>query len=100
MEHKAVSAITRNRNSNYFFSYAKKFSIIRTDLGPLIDMDNKVISCPQKMADMLGNSVFSIPKEKLISPSEGIFQCGSHLQDGRYISDIEFSVKDIEYAIK
>ena len=65
-------------------------------------MDNKVISCPQKMADMLAeqyNSVFSIPKEKPISPSQGIFQCGSHLQDGRYISDIEFSVKDIEEAI-
>ena len=63
-------------------------------------MDNKVISCPQKMADMLAeqhNSVFSIPKEK--SPSEGIFQCGSHVQNGRYISDIEFSVKDIEEAI-
>ena len=43
------------------------------------------------------NSVFSIPKEK--SPSEGIFQCGSHVQNGRYISDIEFSVKDIEEAI-
>ena len=98
MEHKAVSAITRN--SKYFFSYAKKFSTISTALGPLIDMDNKVISCPQKMADMLAeqyNSVFSIPKEK--SPSEGIFQCGSHVQNGRYISDIEFSVKDIEEAI-
>ena len=97
-EHKAVSAITRN--SKYFFSYAKKFSTISTALGPLIDMDNKVISCPQKMADMLAeqyNSVFSIPKEK--SPSEGIFQCGSHVQNGRYISDIEFSVKDIEEAI-
>ena len=59
MEHKAVSAITRN--SKYFFSYAKKFSTISTALGPLIDMDNKVISCPQKMADMLAeqyNSVF------------------------------------------
>ena len=98
MEHKAVSAITRN--SKYFFSYAKKFSTISTALGPLIDMDNKVISCPQKMADMLAeqyNSVFSIPKEK--SPSEGIFQCGTHVQNGRYISDIEFSVKDIEEAI-
>ena len=66
------------------------------------DIDNKVISCPQKMADMLVkqyNSVFSIPKEKPISPSQGIFQCGSHLQDGWYISDIEFSVKDIEEAI-
>ena len=64
MEHKAVSAITRN--SKYFFSYAKKFSTISTVLGPLIDIDNKVISCPQKMADMLAeqyNSVFSIPKE-------------------------------------
>ena len=45
MEHKAVSAITRN--SMYFFSYARKFSTISTALGPLIDMDNKVISCPQ-----------------------------------------------------
>ena len=65
-------------------------------------MDNKVISCPQMMADMLAeqyNSVFSIPKENPISPSQGIFQCGSQLQDGRYISDIEFSVKNIEEAI-
>ena len=45
------------------------------------------------------NSVFSIPKENPISPSQGIFQCGSQLQDGRYISDIEFSVKNIEDAI-
>ena len=54
------------------------------------------------MADMLAeqyNSVFSIPKDKPISPPQGIFQCGSHLQHGRYISDIEFSVKDIEEAI-
>ena len=34
MEHKAVSAITRN--SKYFFSYAKKFSTISTVLGPLL----------------------------------------------------------------
>ena len=45
------------------------------------------------------NSVFSIPKKNPISPSQGIFQCGSQLQDGRYISDIEFSVKNIEEAI-
>ena len=45
------------------------------------------------------NYVFSIHKEKPISPSEGKFQCGSHLQNGRYISDIEFSVQDIAESI-
>ena len=89
MEHKAVSAITRNRNSKYFFSYAKKFSIISTALGPLIDMENKVISCPQKMADMLDNSVFSIPKEKLISPDRFpailLKQCKSQLAKPLFI---------------
>ena len=61
-ERKAVESI--KRNPKYFFTYAKKFSKIKTGIGPFIDAANMIIDCPTKMAEILSKqyqSVFSQP---------------------------------------
>ena len=72
-EHKAVSAI--KKNIKYFYSYAKKFSRLKTGVGPLVDdNDNsKTVSCPKQMADLLATqyqSVFSEPKQPMDDPAD------------------------------
>ena len=97
MEHKAVSAIKKNQK--YFYSYARKFSKISVGIGPLIDIAGTIISCPSRMAHMLAqqySSVFSNPKEPLLSPDE-IF---TQMDDTRSsILDISFTEDDIKKAI-
>lgn len=102
-EHKAVGAI--KRNSKYFFTYAKKFSIISAGIGPFIDAAKNVISNPLKMAEMLADqycSVFSQPKETLAESTE-YFPDENHTATGSTstpnIRDINFTRKDIEEAI-
>ena len=65
-EHKAVGAI--KKNSKYFFTYARKFSAVKSVIGPLIDKANNIITSPMKMADILSaqySSVYSKPKEPM-----------------------------------
>ena len=100
MEHKAVNAI--KRNSKYFFSYAKKFSTIRSCVGPFIDSAKNVIANPIKMAEMLASqysSVFSQPKKKLGVKTEYFPDEDQARSTEPGIQDICFSRKDIEEAI-
>ena len=49
---------------NIFYSYAKKFSKIKTNIGPLINNNGNFISEPTEMAELLSkqySSVFSTP---------------------------------------
>ena len=62
-ENKAIRNI--KLNPKFFYSYAKKFSKIKVGIGPLIDATMSLISCPQKMAEILAEqycSVFSQPR--------------------------------------
>ena len=63
-EAKAVSNI--KINPKFFFNYAKKFSKIKSNIGPLIDDDGSYVTEPKTMAGLLSNqyaSVFSTPRD-------------------------------------
>ena len=96
-EEKAVNSI--KRNSKYFFSYAKKFSAVKSGIGPFIDATKELVTNPIKMAKMLSeqyNSVFSTPKETIPEVKE-IFS-DTHSRD-QGLSNIAFDEEDIIEAI-
>ena len=62
MENEALGKI--KRNPKYFYSYANKFSKIRTKVGPLIDNEGNTLKEPFEMAELLRKqyeSTFSEP---------------------------------------
>ena len=97
MEEKAVKSI--KSNPKYFFSYAKKFSTVKSAVGPLMNATKELISCPSKMANILSEqyeSVFSTPKTPLLDPSDYY----PHTDDEEtYLKDIPFTRKDIQDAM-
>ena len=58
MEHKAINSI--KENPKYFYSYAKKFSKIKSKVGPLLDSDNEMTSDPKEMANFLNDQYKSV----------------------------------------
>ena len=97
-EHKAVLAI--GKNSKYFYSYAKKFSKVKTGIGPLLDAAKTLVSCPAKMAEMLKtqyDTLFSTPLQPMMASTD-IFNETSN-SDMPILSDIYFAPVDIEEAI-
>lgn len=61
-EKKAVDAI--KKNPKYFFTYAKRFSKVKTKIGPLMKSNGEYTTNPKEMADLLQEqykSVFSKP---------------------------------------
>ena len=68
-EAKAIEAI--KHNPKYFFSYVKKFSKMKTVIGPLKNTNSEYVSDSKDMANVLAKqytSVFSTPKDSLIDP--------------------------------
>lgn len=97
-EEKAVGAI--RSNSKFFYSYAKKFSTIKSSVGPLIDAASQIVACPMKMAEMLANQyskVFSTPQKPMEEPSE-VFPDRDY-NSHPWIQDINFDEEDIIEAI-
>ena len=97
-EHKAILAI--GKNSKYFYSYAKKFSKIKTVIGPLFDSTKKLVTCPQKIAEILKvqyEAVFSVPQEPMMTPSD-IFS-SSEESETPLLTNITFEPADVEEAI-
>ena len=100
MEHKAIQSI--QRNSKYFFSYARKFSKISSGIGPFIDTAKNIVTCPSKMASMLAeqySSVFSSPKEPLSDPHVMFPDVSTKAAAGFHLDDTTFNTEDIEKAI-
>ena len=70
-------------NPGAFYKYAKNFSDVKSDIGPLINSDGDVTADPKKMAELLRlqyESVFSSPVTKFtvlheVSQSPG--PCGT-----------------------
>ena len=96
-ENKAVDSI--KRNSKYFFSYAKKFSSVKSGIGPFIDTAKDLVTNPIKMAKMLSeqyNSVFSSPKESMPEAKEIFSDTQS---TNPWLSNIVFDEEDIIEAI-
>ena len=92
-EEKAIESILEN--PKFFYSYAKKFSKTRTNIGPLLDDENQLQSDPEKIANMLQaqySSVFSDPsvkvkKRHIHNPSQNLLE------------NMTFSLRDVEKAI-
>ena len=92
-ETRAVQAI--QRNPAFFYSYAKKFSKLKSKIGPLKDKSGIFVSTAKGMADLLQrqfSSVFSDPCSK--ATKDPSFPPVSTVLD-----DIDLSVEDFENAI-
>ena len=99
-EYQEKNAINNiERNPKYFFSYAKRFSKIRTGIGPLIDACSALVTCPQKMAEILSQQysrVFSTPIHPMSKPEEFFNRDG--VQNDT-ISNIIFTEDDLIEAM-
>ena len=95
-ELKAVNSI--KNNPKYFFNYVKKFSKVKTNVGPLCNSDGKYVSDPEQMSEMLAKqyaSVFSTPT----SPRNDTIVNDTIVETTRKLNDINFNEDDIESAI-
>ncbi|MEC7567513.1 MAG: hypothetical protein VYA01_00720, partial [Bacteroidota bacterium] len=63
-ETKAIEAI--KRNPKFFFSYVKKFSKIKTAIGPLLNQDGEYVSDNKEMADATLQSSAHLSQIQLI----------------------------------
>ena len=96
-EDKAVQNI--RRNPKFFYSYAKKFSKLKVGIGPLLNATKSLITCSQKMSEMLADqysSVFSQPKYPGTLPHE-LFP--DEPLNGSSITKILFSDEELEEAM-
>ena len=94
-ELKAVATV--KKNPRFFFSYAKKHSKLRSNVGPLRDSDEILQTNPKVMADILQQqyvSVFTDPANPVIRDTTANLK-----PQTCKIEDMTFSVKDIISAI-
>ena len=96
--HKELKAVsTVKKNPRFFFSYAKKFSKLISNIGPLRDSNNELQTNPKIMAEILQHqyvSVFSDPQNQAIQDTTA-----NLTPPGCSITDIVFSQEDIVNAI-
>ena len=86
-EHEAIKSI--KKNSKYFFAYAKRFSKLRNNIGPLLD-GSKIISGDLGMANILAaqfSSAYSTPKVPLPAPDKLFNDCQYPLENIPFIED-------------
>ena len=95
-ENRAVNAI--KSYPRYFYSYAKRFSKLRSNVGPIKDNDGTLHQNPGVTANILQEqycSVFSDPdSKKIVMDHKGLPQGNE-----KCLADIEFSSVDIVVAI-
>ena len=95
-EAERLAVQTIRKNPRYFFSYCKKFDKRKTNIGPLLDSENKLQQDPKKMADLLQkqySSVFSNPSSDKIKSPNFIHNTENLLEN------ITFTQEDIISAI-
>ena len=95
-EAERLAVQTIRKNPRYFFSYCKKFDKRKTNIGPLLDAENKLQQDPKKMADLLQkqySSVFSNPSSDKIKSPNFIHNTENLLEN------ITFTQEDIISAI-
>ena len=96
-EQKATKAI--KSNSKYFFNYAKRFSKIKSSIGPLLNDNGEYVLDDNQMAEMLSNqykSIFTKPSAPLKKASV-IFH---HDAVNGTFTDFDFNMEDIKDAIE
>ena len=82
--------------SKYFYSYAKRFSKVKSDIGPLMDVNGRLTNESKPKADILAgqySNVFSdsASKSKVVPP---LVENPPHC-----LSNIDLTVSDIQNAI-
>ena len=97
-ERKAVESI--KRNPKYFFTYAKKFSKIKTGIGPFIDAANRIIDCPMKMAEILSNQYQSVFSQPIHSNNSQYHLFPDEPLSEVTINQITFSDNELEAAMR
>ena len=97
-EQKAVQSI--RRNPKYFFTYAKKFSKVKIGIGPLIDVANRIVNCPKKMAEMLSEQYQSVSSRPHYSNNLPYFLFPEEPQNEATLSLITFSDSELEAAMR
>ena len=76
-ENDAISKI--KRNPKYFYSYAKRFSKLRTNIGPFVDDEGEVVDNSFDIAEMLKHQyekAFSVPDENALITNPEMFFAG------------------------
>ncbi|CAL4247595.1 unnamed protein product, partial [Meganyctiphanes norvegica] len=99
-EVKAVEAC--KKNSKYFFSYAKKNSKIKQDIGPIIDPKGELISSPKEMSELLNSQykkVWSKSKEPLVDATIMFPDTDSVQNIDEMLTNLDFNVDDIKTAM-
>ena len=98
-ENRALNNI--KRNPKYFFSYCKKFSKTKTQIGPLKNSEGNISTDPKITCQLLlqqYSSVFSDPQpHKIIQDPVEFFN--ENIPQAK-LTDITITPKDIETAIK
>ena len=97
-ERKAIEAI--QKNSKYFFAYAKKHSKTSHDIGPLKDTDGKYEYSKSQIANLLSNqykSVFTQPTRMCPNQME---MFPDDVEGPGQLRDISISEEDFIAAIK
>ena len=100
-ESKAVSNI--KHNPKYFFSYCKKYSKTKTQIGPLKTADGTLTKQPKETCQLLReqyNSVFSLPRTNTLIEDPISFFSEDLVHRHPCLTDIEVTVEDIERAIQ
>ena len=97
-ENKAVESI--KTNPKYFYSYAKKFSKTRTNIGPLKTPEKTLTTSPSKMAEILSRqyeSAFSTPRFQDDDPSKIFMEPN---KDSPKLHDIPFTDAELAAAMR
>ena len=95
-ELKAVSCV--KNNPKYFFSYAKRFSKLKSNIGPLRSKDTGQLHYdPQKMADMLQQQYSSVFSDPMNPAKRNTMTSPPTLSEN--LSSIDFNKDDIVSAI-
>ena len=93
-EHKATSAI--KTNPKYFFAYAKKYSKLKSKIGPLLNERNEYTSSSREMANLLKLQYETVFSEPLLNS----VYADQALSAKQWLTDIDFTENDIIDAIK
>ena len=82
-------------NPRFFFSYAKKFSVTKTKVGPLLNTKNEFTNVSSEMANILSNQYSSVFSESCDSPYFDV----TDSDDIPTLTDVTFTEDDLSDAI-
>ena len=84
-------------NPSVFYKFARKKSVVQSNVGPLRNKQGEMILNKLEMAEVLGEQYYSIGQDPFVQPDDPVFLTGLDF-DGVGLRDLEFDptiVKDI-----